>query len=126
MSLEVVIVEDEEATSRVLEVGMEELGLRAHVADDGEAGLELIRKRKPALAILDIMMPRMNGYEVCAAIQGDSSLRDTRIIMITGLAATETPSEEAAWREKLAVDDFIGKPFEVEEVQARVRRVLGL
>lgn len=124
MAHSVVLVEDDESTVGVVSVALEALGCKVRVASDGETGLDLIRRTQPDLILLDIMMPRMNGYELCARIQQDPDLGRTPIVVITGITDNQDQEAEAQWRERLAVADFITKPFQVEDLQERVRRIL--
>jgi diguanylate cyclase (GGDEF)-like protein len=88
----------------------------------GERALELARRHRPDLILLDAVMPGMDGYEVCAALRASDELRDIPIIFVTALT---TPEDETRALEAGAVD-FISKPFNVAVVRARVRTHLTL
>lgn len=92
------------------------------VALDGESGLEDIREEAPDLILLDIMMPGIDGYEVCRRLQNDPTTRDIPIIFLT--AMDEVASKARGF--KLGAVDYITKPFEMVEVQARVKTHLAL
>ena len=105
--------------------GLQESGLKVYVANNGVDGLKAIKKRLPDLAVLDIMMPRMNGYEVCVALQKDEKTANIPLIVMTALTEGESPEKDIDWREKLNVADFLSKPFGVDELVARVRKILS-
>jgi len=120
MAKSVVLVEDDEHLQEVLVIALEDAGLKVFCAADGVEGLELIRKRIPDGVILDIMMPRMNGYEVCAALQSDEKTREIPILVLTAVTEDDGPEEDAAWRDRMGVADFISKPFGTRDIVERV------
>ena len=88
-------------------------------ADDGEQSLELVRRARPDVVILDMMMPRRSGLEVLTAMRNDKDLADTRVIVLTAQPA----AREDALRE--GADVVMVKPFEPEEITAAVEEVLA-
>lgn len=88
-------------------------------ADDGEQSLELVRRARPDVVILDMMMPRRSGLEVLTAMRKDKDLADTRVIVLTAQPA----AREDALRE--GADVVMVKPFEPEEITAAVEEVLA-
>jgi len=100
-------------------------GIQAVHTDDGAEGLKLVKACRPRVALLDIQLPHMNGYEICAAIQSDPALRDTRIVMMTGLLDDASEHATQEWRRKMDVADFIAKPFDAKELMARVQPLLN-
>ena len=117
MSGHVLIVEDNERIANWVRVYFERAGFSADVAYDGESGLALARRLFPDLVILDLMLPRLDGVELCRILRSES---DVPIIMLT---ARETPAERILGLDSGA-DDYIVKPFDPEEVVARARAVL--
>lgn len=117
MSGHVLIIEDNERIADWVRVYFERAGFSAHVAHDGESGLALARRLLPDLVILDLMLPRLDGVDLCRILRHES---DVPIIMLT---ARETPAERIIGLESGA-DDYIVKPFDPEEVVARARAVL--
>lgn len=99
-------------------VGEYELG----VAVDGESALEYVASEKPDLILLDIMMPGMDGYEVCRRLKGDKETRDIPVIFLTAMTDIQ---DKTAGFEAGAVD-YVTKPFEILEVKARVKTHLDL
>ena len=124
MSKKIVVVEDDQDLAELMKLSLHEEGMKVYHADDGVAGLELIRKRLPDAVLLDIMMPRMNGYEVCAALQSDERTRHIPIMVLTALTEDDGREKDETWRSRLNVADFISKPFSVEELVCRVKKML--
>ena len=117
MDTTVLIIEDETNIADLLKLYLKKEGYHVETAADGGAGLTLFRSLKPDLVLLDLMMPVMDGWEVCKAIRAESQ---TPVIMLT--AKSETDDKVAGL--KLGADDYITKPFEMKEVLARVEAVL--
>ena len=117
MSGTVLIVEDDRRIANWVKVYFERAGFRAEVANDGESGLALARSLVPDLVILDLMLPRLDGVELCRRLRRNS---DVPIIMLT---AREAHAERVVGLNSGA-DDYIVKPFDPDEVIARARAVL--
>ena len=117
MEKTVLIIEDEKNIADLLELYLKKEGYTVKTAADGGEGLSLFRTWKPALVLLDLMMPVMDGWSVCKAIRAESQ---TPVIMLT--AKSETDDKVAGL--KIGADDYITKPFEMKEVLARIEAVL--
>ena len=113
----VLIVEDDTRIANWVKVYFERAGFSAEVAHDGESGLALARSLTPDLIILDLMLPRLDGVDLCNILRRES---DVPIIMLT---AREAPAERVIGLDSGA-DDYIVKPFDPEEVIARAEAVL--
>jgi DNA-binding response OmpR family regulator len=114
----VLVVEDDEAMAVALRDGFAYEGYEVSVARDGEAGLALAREQPPDLMILDVMLPRMNGLEVCKLLRGEGS--ELPIIMLTARGQ----EIDKVLGLKLGADDYVTKPFSFMELMARVEAVL--
>jgi DNA-binding response OmpR family regulator len=114
----VLIIEDEPDMILGLKDNFEFEGYEVMTATDGHAGLEKARKERPDLVILDVMMPRMSGLEVCKALRSEGF--DRPIIMLT---ARGQEIDKVVGLE-LGADDYVTKPFSIRELMARVRAVL--
>ncbi len=90
-------------------------------AEDGVQAVARARARHPDLILLDVMMPHMNGFQVCQTLKADPELRGVPIILVTALDKIEDRVNGL----DAGADDFINKPFEEEELQTRVREILG-
>ena len=117
MSGTVLIIEDDAKIANWVQVYFERAGYAAQVAHDGEAGLALARDLAPDLIILDLLLPRLDGVELCKILRRES---DVPILMLT---AREAPAERIIGLETGA-DDYIVKPFDPAEVIARAEAVL--
>lgn len=118
MSKTVLIVEDERPIVEILKFNLKREGYETLEALDGRTGLELGLSRDPDLVLLDVMLPEMNGFDVCAALRDGGSTAP--IIMLT---AREEESDKVFGLEAGA-DDYITKPFAIEELLARIRTAL--
>ncbi|MCM8778582.1 MAG: response regulator [Candidatus Omnitrophica bacterium] len=116
----ILIVDDEPDVRDVLRIVLEAEGYEITEAGDGAEGLEKVSKRPPDLIILDFMMPKFNGPEVCREIKKDTLLRHIPIIMLTGRGETSDKIKGI----DAGADDYIVKPFEPSELVARVKMVL--
>lgn len=117
MPARVLIIEDEERIRSFLQRGLNYEGYRVDVADDGQKGLDLARENPPDLVLLDIMLPGMDGIEVCKRLRAGS---DVPVLMLT---AKETIEDRVAGLDAGA-DDYLVKPFAFDELMARVRALL--
>ncbi|MDP7400858.1 MAG: response regulator, partial [Phycisphaerales bacterium] len=81
----VLLVDDNEGNQDLMALYLEGLPVRCVVASDGQGALESIAQSRPDLVLLDVMMPRMSGFEVCRAIKSDEALRDIPVVMVTAL-----------------------------------------
>jgi DNA-binding response OmpR family regulator len=114
----ILVVEDDPKILKLLSSDLELEGYSVFTAKDGEEGLERARKQKPDLMILDVMMPKMNGYDVCRSLRKDGS--DVPIILLT---AKGQESEKVVGLD-LGADDYVTKPFGGMELMARVKALL--
>ncbi len=116
----IMVVDDEPTMCRILERVLTEEGYRVIIARDGEAGLGLFARYSPDLILLDLMMPGINGREVCRRI-GESS-PGTRIIYLSAKAVR--PASPEAKELRTEADAFIPKPATSKEILSTIRRVL--
>ena len=117
MATSVLVVEDDRNIAELLQLYLEKEGYAVTVAHDGGAGIEKYRAIGPDLVLLDLMMPVMDGWEVCKAIRAESN---TPVIMLTAKGEVEDKIQGL----RCGADDYITKPFEMREVLARIEAVL--
>jgi len=117
----VLVVEDTESNVDILVNALDD-EYEVSVALDGQSALDAVQSHRPDLILLDIMMPGMDGYEVCRRLKKDSSTSDIPVIFLTAL--TELESKTRGF--ELGAVDYITKPFEIVEVKARVKTHLTL
>ena len=116
----ILVVDDNEQNLELLVAYLETLGCSVVTAVDGVDALEKVASEKPDLILLDIMMPRMSGFEVCRKIKSDPTTRDTPVIMVTALNEL-TDIERGV---ESGTDDFITKPVNRLELTTRVKSLL--
>jgi DNA-binding response OmpR family regulator len=97
------------------------VGLAVAAAAAGETALRLLAEQRPDLVLLDVMLPRKSGYEVCEAIRGNAAFQATRIILLTA-KGRET---EMAKGMALGADTYMTKPFSTKDLVTRVKQMLG-
>ena len=117
----ILVADDDPLMIRSLRIILRNVDLRVVGVSDGAAALQQIRSHKPAIAILDVMMARMNGLDLCRVIKSDETLRDVKVFLLTARAM---PSERQQGMEAGA-DAYITKPFANADLVAQVREALG-
>ena len=126
MPKKILIVDDEVHIKMLLEQTLEELEdefeVELFTASDGEEGLEFIRNERPDLVFLDIMMPKMNGYEVCRIVMEDDSLKDVKIILLTA-KGQEVDRKQGL---ELGARMYMTKPFDPDEILKVSKELLEL
>jgi len=117
----ILIVDDEPNIVLALELLMKKEGYEVHTVDDGERAVQAAKELRPDLILLDIMMPKMDGYEVCQRIRSDASLKDVSIIMLTAKGREVEKAKGLA----LGADHYITKPFSTRQVVMKVKEILA-
>ncbi len=117
MNEKVLIVEDEPALLEALEYNLTQHGYRVSTAADGISALEVARREKPDLVILDLMLPRLDGFEVCRILREETK---APILILTA----RTDEVDKVLGLELGADDYMTKPFSMRELLARVRALL--
>ncbi len=118
----ILIVDDNAQNVELLEAYLEELGAEVRTAADGMEALAAVETKQPDVILLDVMMPRMSGYQACVKLKGNPATKDIPIIMVTALneiADTERAVESGA-------NDFLTKPVNKLELVTRVKAMLQL
>ena len=122
MTHKILIADDEPNIVISLEYLMKREGYDVSVARDGPAALAAIRRERPALVLLDVMMPGMSGFEVCQAVRADESLAGVKIVMLTAKGRDTDVAKGTA----LGADAYVTKPVSTRELAERVRELLGM
>jgi len=117
----VLIADDEPNILISLEFLMKREGHQVVVARDGDEALAAIRRERPDLVLLDVMMPGKTGFEVCAAVRADESLAATKIVLLTAKGRDTDVAKGSA----LGADAYVTKPFSTRDLAARVRELLA-
>ncbi|MFL6717982.1 MAG: response regulator transcription factor [Burkholderiaceae bacterium] len=121
MSARILIVDDEPNIVLSLEFLMEQAGFEVAVAGDGEAALAQLAAFRPDLVLLDIMLPRLNGYEVCQRMRADPDWSRIKVVMLSAKGRELEVSKGLA----LGADAYVTKPFSTRELMALVQRLLA-
>jgi len=117
---DILIVDDNSQNAELLEAYLEPLDCSVRIASDGIEALEQVKQKHPDLILLDIMMPRMSGFEVCRRLKNEPKTRDIPVVMVTALnelADVERGVDSGA-------DDFLSKPVNKLELLTRVKSLL--
>ena len=122
MAKKILIADDEQNIVISLEFLMKREGFTVCIAADGQEAIDKVRSEAPDLVLLDIMMPRKNGYEVCQEIRSDPQLQGTRILMLTAKGRELEVTKGLA----MGADAYMTKPFSTRELVTKVKSLLDL
>ncbi len=121
MSLEVIqIIEDDHLQASLIDREVRKAGYRTNVAYDGMTGLADVRRLRPSLVLLDVMLPELDGHDVCRRLREDQQTQTIPIIMMSALGTEEHKTKGL----ELGADDYVVKPFGLAELISRIRAVL--
>ena len=121
MNHKVLIADDEPNILISLEFLMKREGHQVLLARDGEEALALIRSERPALVLLDVMMPKKSGFEVCQAVRADDTLSGVRIVLLTAKGRDTDLAQGLG----VGANAYVTKPFSTKDLAAKVRQMLG-
>lgn len=116
----VLIVDDEEHIVELLKFNLKNSGYKTFSANDGIQAVKIAKEQKPSLILLDLMIPGLDGFDVCKEIKADKDLKKTAIIILTA----KGEELDKVLGLELGADDYITKPFSVRELLARIKAVL--
>lgn len=119
-STKILVIEDDQNISELIRYNLEAAGYTVLTAHDGETGYQLILTERPNLVVLDLMLPKMDGIEICNRLRRTEDLSQTPVIMVT---ARGSETDRIVGLE-IGADDYMTKPFSVRELEARIRTVL--
>ena len=120
MGERILIVDDDPNILISLEYLMKREGFEVHLARDGEEALAAIAAQRPALVLLDVMMPKKSGLEVCQALRADEALKDTRVLMLSAKARDTDIAKGLG----SGADAYMTKPFSTQALVKKVREML--
>ena len=121
----ILIADDEKYIRLLLEQALEEItdqGVELLFAVNGQEALDMIRKEKPELVFLDLMMPKLTGIEVCDAVKNKLDIRDSYIVMLTAKCQAGDMQQGL----KIGADAYMSKPFDLDEIIEITKQVLGI
>src|SRR5512143_1131422 len=117
----VLVIDDSPTITKVVQLVLTKAGYQVQTAADGEQGLVAVRAQRPALILLDFVMPRMNGYQVCRALAADPALRDIPVVLMS--AKGDQVGERFV--KVMGIVDYITKPFSPEAITAVVTHTIA-
>lgn len=117
----ILLVDDERDLVETMEMALEAKGYDVVCAYDGEEGLKQAVSTRPDVIILDLMMPKMNGYQVCWELKNNETTRDIKVVMLTA----KTQESDKFWGHETGADDYITKPFEMSHLIQRIECFSG-
>jgi DNA-binding response OmpR family regulator len=120
MTQRILVVDDDREIVRLVRAYLEQAGYRVSAAYDGDTALHILRRDRPDLMVLDLMLPNRDGWEVTRILRNDPGLAGTPIIMLTA----RVEDQDKVVGLEIGADDYVTKPFNPREVVARVRAVL--
>ena len=121
MSETILIADDEVNILISLEYLMKREGFAVFVAHDGQEALDLLRRERPRLVLLDVMMPKKNGFEVCQELRADEALKQTLVLMLTAKGRDTDIAKGLG----VGADAYMTKPFSTKELVQKVRAMLA-
>jgi two-component system alkaline phosphatase synthesis response regulator PhoP len=121
MTIKVLIADDEPNILISLEYLMKRSGYDVHVARDGQEALDIVRREHPRLLLLDVMMPKKSGFEVCQELRADDSVKDTLVLMLTAKGRDTDIAKGLA----MGADAYMTKPFSTKDLVQKVRDLLA-
>lgn len=117
---QVLIVEDEQDIAELLRYNLEKENYRTLVAQSGEEAIEAMRSKMPDIVLLDIMLPGMDGWEVCRILRESAKGKSVPVIMVTALSSEEARIQGLT----LGADDYVSKPFSIKELLLKIRKLI--
>lgn len=120
MAKSILVVEDEPNIVLSLQFLMRQAGFDVRIANDGEAALSLVEEQPPDLILLDVMIPKRDGYDVCQTIRANPAWADIYIIMLTA-KGREVDREKGL---SLGANDYVTKPFSTRDLTEKVKAIL--
>jgi DNA-binding response OmpR family regulator len=116
----ILIVDDEKALVSLVALHMQMTGYEVLFANDGWSAIDICKRDKPDLVILDLMLPKLNGWEVCRRLRSDEEIKTISVIMLSARGELEDKLRGFG----AGADDYVTKPFSPKELVARVKRIL--
>ncbi|MDD5687918.1 MAG: response regulator [Elusimicrobia bacterium] len=121
MGQKILIIDDEPAILGILSDVLTSEGYTVNAASDGETGIEKVKEFNPALIILDVVLPGINGFEVCKILKEDQQTKNIAIIILTGISTLAEHKQKAF---QLGADDYLTKPFGMSDLLERIKKLI--
>lgn len=124
MPKRILVVDDTKSIREIVSYLLRSRGYEVMEASDGEEAWEIATTESPDLIVLDAMIPRKTGFEICEQLKKDERWKKIPVLMLTAITRDSGKSDEY-WREKSQANDFVSKPFKATDLVERVLRLLG-
>jgi len=121
MARKILVVDDETELLKAISILLKTSGYEVITAQDGQEGLEKAKSLSPDLIVLDVLMPKMDGYEVCRMLKFDEKYKSIPIIMLTA----KVQDIDKAMGKKVGADDYLTKPFETRDLVDKIKKHLA-
>lgn len=123
----ILVVDDEPDFAQIVQKNLEKEGFKVEVAYDGVEGIDKVKANPPDAIVLDVMMPEMDGYEMCAKLKSDEQYADIPIVMLTAVASHVTSTRYSHFDGmSMQAEDYLPKPASAEEITESVKGLLGM
>jgi DNA-binding response OmpR family regulator len=120
----ILVVDDTKSIREIVAFMLRGRGYEVVEAADGQEAREKIKANRPDMVLLDAMLPKVTGFDLCAEMKADKDFKSMPILMLTAITKDSGKSDEY-WREKSQADDFMSKPFKATELVARIEKIVG-
>ena len=120
----ILVVDDTKSIREIVAFMLRSRGFEVVESGDGADAREKVKSIRPDLLVLDAMLPRVTGFDLCAELKADPGTRGIPILMLTAITR-DTGKSDDYWRERSQADDFMSKPFKATELITRVEKLLG-
>jgi len=117
----ILVVDDEADLVETIQFALELEGYNVLVASNGEEGLNIARQEKPDIILLDLMLPKLDGYKVCRLLKFDERYKSIPILMLTA----KTQEKDKILGKETGADEYVTKPFDMDELMAKVKSYLS-
>ncbi len=117
----VLVADDVKSEALLLTQVVQSLGHKSLIADDGESTLRMAQEQNPDLILLDIVMPKVDGFDVCRRLKKDELTARIPIVMVS----SKDQRSDKFWAERLGADDYVTKPFQPNELAEKIRKFVG-
>lgn len=116
----ILVIDDEEDIVTILQQRLEAEGFEVDSSYESPAGLKKIKDTKPDLVLLDVMMPQMNGFQLCRAVRADPAINNIPILMVTA----KGQESDKFWGKECGASDYMVKPFEFSDLISKIRSLI--
>ena len=116
----ILVVDDSPTEQKIILESLKPTGHQVITADDGEQALEMARKHRPELILLDVILPKKNGFQVCRQLKTSPETEAIKVVLVT----SKTQDSDRFWGLKQGADDYLGKPFTDDELQSTLSKFL--